>query len=217
MSNPDNFNQSLNTLLASFVEITPPVNNNGTVFSDIENICIDTSSNRIGINTLDPSYSLHIIDATDYSGNIYVSEFTCISANINKLDISHIDVSSIIFTDTITGPTLDISHIDVSSIIFTDTITGQTLDVSQIDVSSIVFTDTISGPTLDISSIININTISGINLLFDISKIDISGTIDLSHNFRPNFFIPSRREDVCKNQLYYDMSGNDGILMIKLS
>lgn len=196
MSNPDNFNQSLNTLLASFVEITPPVNNNGTVFSDIENICIDTSSNRIGINTLDPSYSLHIIDATDYSGNIYVSEFTCISANINKLDISHIDVSSIIFTDTITG---------------------QTLDVSQIDVSSIVFTDTISGPTLDISSIININTISGINLLFDISKIDISGTIDLSHNFRPNFFIPSRREDVCKNQLYYDMSGNDGILMIKLS
>jgi len=196
MSNPDNFNQSLNTLLASFVEITPPVNNNGAVFSDIENICIDTSSNRIGINTLDPSYSLHIIDATDYSGNIYVSEFTCISANINKLDISHIDVSSIIFTDTITG---------------------QTLDVSQIDVSSIVFTDTISGPTLDISSIININTISGINLLFDISKIDISGTIDLSHNFRPNFFIPSRREDVCKNQLYYDMSGNDGILMIKLS
>lgn len=196
MSNPDNFNQSLNTLLASFVEITPPVNNNGDVFTEVENICIDTSSNRIGINTLDPSYSLHIIDATDYSGNIYVSEFTCISANINKLDISHIDVSSIIFTDTITG---------------------QTLDVSQIDVSSIVFTDTISGPTLDISSIININTISGINLLFDISKIDISGTIDLSHNFRPNFFIPSRREDVCKNQLYYDMSGNDGILMIKLS
>jgi len=70
---------------------------------------------------------------------------------------------------------------------------------------------------LDISSIININTISGINLLFDVSKIDISGTIDLSNSFRPKFYIPDTSAVVGPNQLYYDVSGDSGILMIKIS
>ena len=199
MPDSDNLNQSLNTLLASFTHIDPASIGNRGDQVPIESICIDTSNTRIGINTLDPSYSLHIMDGnngSDYSGNIYVSEFTCISANINKLDISRLDVSSIFFKDTITGPTLDISRLDVSSIFFKDTI---------------------SGPTLDVSLIININTISGINLLFDVSKIDISGTIDLSYSFRPKFFIPSSRNDVSENEIYYDLSNTDGILMIKLS
>ena len=177
MPDSDNLNQSLNTLLASFTHIDPASIGNRGDQVPIESICIDTSNTRIGINTLDPSYSLHIMDGnngSDYSGNIYVSEFTCISANINKLDISRLDVSSIFFKDTI------------------------------------------SGPTLDVSLIININTISGINLLFDVSKIDISGTIDLSYSFRPKFFIPSSRNDVNDNEIYYDLSNNDGILMIKL-
>jgi len=216
MPDSDTLNSSLNTLLASFTHIEP--DNMPSTIEYMESICIDTSNTRIGINTLDPSYSIHIIDTVDYSGNIYVSEFTCISANINKLDISRLDVSSIFFKDTISGPTLDVSRLDVSSIYFKDTISGPTLDISRLDVSSIYFKDTISGPTLDISSIININTISGINLLFDVSKIDISGTIDLSYSYRPKFFIPSRSEDVSINQLYYDLSSNgDGILMIKLS
>ena len=199
MPDSDNLNSSLNTLLASFTHIDPASIGNRGDQVPIESICIDTSNTRIGINTLDPSYSLHIMDGnngSDYSGNIYVSEFTCISANINKLDISRLDVSSIFFKDTITGPTLDISRLDVSSIFFKDTI---------------------SGPTLDVSLIININTISGINLLFDVSKIDISGTIDLSYSFRPKFFIPSSRNDVSENEIYYDLSNTDGILMIKLS
>jgi hypothetical protein len=196
MTDSDNLNSSLNTLLASFTHTNVQNIIGAGSATAFESICIDTSNTRIGINTLDPSYSLHIIDGGDYSGNIYVSEITCISANINNLDVSHIDVSSIYFKDTISGPTLDVSHIDVSSI---------------------YFKDTISGPTLDVSSIININTISGINLLFDVSKIDISGTIDLSYSFRPKFFIPSNRDHVNKNEIYYDISGRDaGILMIKL-
>ena len=176
MTDSDNLNSSLNTLLASFTHTNVQNIFGGGSATAFESICIDTSNTRIGINTLDPSYSLHIIDGGDYSGNIYVSEITCISANINNLDTSYIDVSSIYFKDTI------------------------------------------SGPTLDVSSIININTISGINLLFDVSKIDISGTIDLSYSFRPKFFIPSNRDDVSENEIYYDISGNDdGILMIKLS
>jgi hypothetical protein len=163
MANSDNLNSSLNTLLASFTHINPA--EIGPWKGEyIESICIDTSTTRIGINTLDPSYSLHIMDGnngSDYSGNLYVSEFTCISANINKLNIDR----------------------------------------------------------LDVSSIININTISGINLLFDVSNIEISGTIDLSNAlFRPKFLIPDTSAELEPNQLYYDMSGTDaGILMIKLS
>ena len=219
MPDSDNLNPSLNTLLASFTHIDPESIGSYSDNSPIESICIDTSNTRIGINTLDPSYSLHIMDGnngSDYSGNLYVSEFTCISGNINKLNIDHLDVSSIFFKDTISGPTLDISRLDVSSIFFKDIISGPTLDISRLDVSSIFFKDTISGPTLDVSSIININTISGINLLFDVSKIDISGTIDLSYSYRPKFFIPSGREQVNDNEIYYDLSNNDGILMIKL-
>jgi hypothetical protein len=157
MSDSDNLNSSLNTLLASFTHLDPNSVASRSNIAPSESICIDTSNNRIGINTLEPSYSIHImdggIDGVEYSGNMYVSEFSCINANINKIDVS---------------------------------------------------------------SIININTISGINLLFDVSKIDINGTIDLSYSFRPKFFIPSSREQVNDNEIYYDLSNNDGILMIKL-
>ena len=195
MPDSDNLNSSLNTLLASFTHINPDSIGSVDDQVPIESICIDTTNNRIGINTLDPSYSLHIMDTVDYSGNIHVSEITCISGNINKLNIDRLDVSSIFFKDNISGPTLDISRLDVSSIFFKDTI---------------------SGPTLDVSSIININTISGINLLFDVSNIDISGTIDLSNSFRPKFYIPDTSAAVGLNQLYYDVSGDSGILMIKI-
>ena len=153
MTDSDNLNSSLNTLLASFTHIKPSDMLNLNDIASFESICIDTSNTRIGINTLDPSYSIHIADSTDNSGSFYASEITCISANIKNLDIS---------------------------------------------------------------SIININTISGINLLFDVSNIDISGTIDLSNSFRPKFYIPDTSYGLKANQLYYDVSGDSGILMIKI-
>lgn len=155
MTDSDNLNSSLNTLLASFTHIAPDSIGVRGDQVPIESICIDTSNTRIGINTLDPSYSIHIADSTDNSGSFYASEITCISANIKNLDIS---------------------------------------------------------------SIININTISGINLLFDVSKIDISGTIDLSYvEFKPKFFIPDTSAGLEPNQLYYNKTGDSGILMIKIS
>ena len=184
----DEYNSSLNTLLGSFTSIVADSNfsSKNIVDNDIQSICIDSSTNRIGINTLDPSYSIHINDTPTISGSLYVSELLCVSANIiNNLDVSYIN--------------------------------SNIIDLSKLDVSTIVFKDNISGPTLDVS-LINVNTISGINLLFDISKIDISGTIDLSNaQFRPKFFIPDSSANVEVNQLYYDLSGEDtGILMIKL-
>jgi hypothetical protein len=42
-------------------------------------ICIDTSNNRIGINTLDPQYSLHISGGTIFCSNLYVTEISNVS------------------------------------------------------------------------------------------------------------------------------------------
>lgn len=52
---------SLNTLIGTFSSID--INNSNTTIIDASNlICIDTSNNRIGINTMDPSYSITIMN-----------------------------------------------------------------------------------------------------------------------------------------------------------
>ena len=59
--------ESINTLIGTFSSF------NAIATQQIESnslICIDTSSNRIGINTIDPSYSIHIVNSTDLSGII---------------------------------------------------------------------------------------------------------------------------------------------------
>lgn len=59
--------ESINTLIGTFSSFNAIVN------EEIESnslICIDTSSNRIGINTIDPSYSIHVVNSRDLSGII---------------------------------------------------------------------------------------------------------------------------------------------------
>ena len=53
-------NSSINNLIGTFATI-----NSGS-YQPIANdlVCIDTSNNRIGINTIDPSYSMHIMDSS---------------------------------------------------------------------------------------------------------------------------------------------------------
>jgi len=53
---------SLNTLIGTFSSID--LNNSNTTIDSSNLICIDTSHNRIGINTIDPSYSITIINHT---------------------------------------------------------------------------------------------------------------------------------------------------------
>jgi hypothetical protein len=50
---------SINTLIGTFSSIDA-INTRTIDASNL--ICIDTSNNRIGINTIDPSYSIHIVD-----------------------------------------------------------------------------------------------------------------------------------------------------------
>jgi hypothetical protein len=58
---------SLNTLIGTFSSID--INNSNTTIDSNNLICIDTSYNRIGINTIDPSCSIHIIN-TGSTSNI---------------------------------------------------------------------------------------------------------------------------------------------------
>lgn len=65
-------NYSINNLIGTFATIstgaTKPIPNSI--------VCIDTSNNRIGVNTIDPSYSIHVIgsdnDATICSNHLIV-------------------------------------------------------------------------------------------------------------------------------------------------
>ena len=59
--------ESINTLIGTFSSF------DNIAVQQIESnslICIDTSSNRLGINTIDPSYSIHVVNSTDLSGII---------------------------------------------------------------------------------------------------------------------------------------------------
>ena len=57
---------SINTLIGTFSSIDI---NNTTTIDSTDLICIDTSNNRIGINTIDPSYSITIINTTNNGTN----------------------------------------------------------------------------------------------------------------------------------------------------
>ena len=77
---------SINTLVGTFSS----VGSNYEVVPD-ELIAIDTSNNRLGINTIDPSYTIHVKDSTDSSGTIFTSKLIVnneIFYNPTKIDIS---------------------------------------------------------------------------------------------------------------------------------
>ncbi len=66
--------------------------------NDSSYICIDTSTNRIGFNTQEPSYSIHILDNNGIIcvSNILLSNLHCdVSGFIKDLSCSNFDVSSL--------------------------------------------------------------------------------------------------------------------------
>jgi hypothetical protein len=59
---------SLNTLIGTFSSID--TNSSVQPIIDVSNlICIDTSNNRIGINTMNPRYSITIMNSTNTTNN----------------------------------------------------------------------------------------------------------------------------------------------------
>ena len=54
-------NSSINNLIGTFSAI----NSGNYAPIPMESVCIDTSNNRIGVNTLDPSYGIHVLGDKD--------------------------------------------------------------------------------------------------------------------------------------------------------
>ena len=82
----------MNALLST--SINDPVPNNL--------VCIDTSTNRIGINTLDPSYGIHIIDSLGMKIEppSSTSNIEIIFKNLpNSLNLSNLNIGQL-YTDT---------------------------------------------------------------------------------------------------------------------
>ena len=59
---------SINTLIGTFSSIDAL--NSRTILSNSV-VCIDTNNNRIGINTIEPSYSITIVDNGSVNNGIY--------------------------------------------------------------------------------------------------------------------------------------------------
>ena len=90
---------SINTLIGTFSSID--ITNASAIIDSSNLICIDTSNNRIGINTIDPSCSIHIksINTPDVNYNIqaysivtpklYITDISVIQAPITSLSNSY--------------------------------------------------------------------------------------------------------------------------------
>jgi len=116
---------SINTLVGTFSGITSTISNE----TMSQCICIDTSNNRIGINTLNPSYAIDI-------SNVSTSVKECIRTprllitdriGINTLDPSYaIDISNVSTSNKsyIRTPRLIIS--DISRLTFANNIINST-------------------------------------------------------------------------------------------
>ena len=77
--------ESINTLIGTFSSIN---NINSQVIEPNSLIAIDTSFNRIGINTVDPSYSIHVI-SNNSSG--IISTERLINSSLRKIIDGNID------------------------------------------------------------------------------------------------------------------------------
>ena len=80
---------SINNLIGSFTE------NDSVSLNDdnVESICIDTSNNRIGINTLNPEYSIHVSGGEVKSKSLIVDDISCLDISCQKLYLLNITVS----------------------------------------------------------------------------------------------------------------------------
>ena len=143
-------NQSLTNRIVPNIKQTSLTNTN---FIQTENvICIDTSKNRIGINTKNPQYSIDISNTSDFSSNIrvhsiylqnvYANNIETSNINVNDLDVSSIDVS---FINIIEG---SFNYLVGNDICVNNIKIFNNLDISKVNIH------TICGDVLDINDTI---------------------------------------------------------------
>jgi hypothetical protein len=99
---------SINTLIGTFSSID--INNSATTIDSSNLICIDTSNNRIGINTIDPSCSIHIINNTSYA-DISIQTYSIKTPHLYITDISVINVSPYSLIELSANPLFNLSEV----------------------------------------------------------------------------------------------------------
>ena len=184
--------QSITNKLIANIKQTS--NSTITTINSEKVICIDSSKNAIGINTLKPSHALTISGNSDNTFNavkapyLYITnsgEINELSTNfllINDASINDLSSTNADFT-SINGINADISNLDVSNI----TIKSNFLQVETISC------DDLSVINLDVS-IINCNTEGTFNIL------TVNGTLNAPEGFTlPNADLSNISVDVSGN------------------
>lgn len=113
-----------NKLIANIKQSS--INNTNNFINKEDVICIDSSNNRIGINTRNPQHSIEI------SGNNRSHGIKCSYLDISfTANINEINTHTISFENLVSGNLMDISQINFNLI------TGNRIDVSKINISDL--------------------------------------------------------------------------------
>lgn len=127
--------------------IKSTANNNFTYINSENVVCIDSSNNRIGINTKTPQYSIHVSGGTiksrgliiDNSAYIYgIADIINISANYifaRDISVDTLDICNICIFTSISGNHIDTITISSENISITDTIDSSNITCKFIDIS----------------------------------------------------------------------------------
>ena len=157
-------------------------------------ICIDTSNNRIGINTLDPQESLHIsggniIVKTIKAERIFYDYIYANQGNNSVVGESTISVSSVAATASITAPLVSATEAVAAPLVSATTIRA----TNNIDISR----GRIIANNIDISSILDISRGRIIA-----NNIDVSSTLDISRGrISANFIDVSSVLDISRGRI----------------
>ena len=172
-------------------------------------ICIDSSNNRIGVNTKNPDYSIHVKDyqvvgGTNIPGIIKTNILDARNINIsggylndfsgNKLQIIDISTTNIDISNLLTFQTMTGNHINFN------TISGNTISCEEI------FFNTISGNTI-YGDTIFFNTISGDqNSVIAVNKLNVTTLTQQE--------ISVKNLDVSDNSTLYDVTISNNLIVL---
>lgn len=128
-----------NKLIANIKQAN--LNNNTNNFINSEHvICIDSSNNRIGINTRNPEYSIDIVGSTKNHG---------VKANYLQIDnsanINEISCNKIIIFNELSADKIDVSNLFFNEIsgndLYVNTLSAETIKISNLELPDISVND----------------------------------------------------------------------------
>ena len=164
-------------------------NNSAGLVDGAINFVYDPVTNRVGIGSTVPKYTLDIIGTTNISGlasisNLYVSGISTLgitsATNLiaQQLNISGISTLSATSTTNLTAQQLNVSGITTLGVTSTTSLSAQQLNVSGISTLGVLSLINLTAQQLNISGISTLSTTSTTNLTAQ--QLNVSGITTLS-------------------------------------